>query len=140
MADFCDILGLKLTLDPPRQQYRCSWGLSGFFPSNVVCSRTLFVQDANGKPVSFSFDLTLDDALLVLDLDAKQYSCTDFLPDHKSITFHHPKDQSPRTLPIYISDASSLKARAYLDVIGLHPCSRSLLSVNLQKKVRLLTL
>lgn len=58
----------------------------------VMCSWLLTVQDLQGRPVLFRFDLFDDCSPLILGLDVKQYAKTDFIFDPPCLTIRRPTD------------------------------------------------
>lgn len=77
----------------------------------------LTVQDIHGRPIAFRFDLFDDDWPLILGLDVKRYTKTEFMVDPPLITIRRPSDTSSRVLPIYLRRLSDLKLRALVDVV-----------------------
>lgn len=139
----CDLLGIPLSLDPPRMTYSRGWGIKALDPSPVICSWTLTLQDINGLTTHITFDLFDDRSPLTIDLDLCRYARKDFLSDPPLLTFHRPTDNAPRSFPAYIRSVSALSSRSHVDILGctsralLSTTSRVLRPMNLSKRLHL---
>lgn len=83
----CDLVGISISLDPPRNIYRRGWGCEGLEPTTVICSWTLTLQDLEGKVTHVTFDLFDDDSPLIIGLYVTKYGRTDFLSDPPNYPF-----------------------------------------------------
>lgn len=101
-ATLCDMLGIPLLLDPPRDLYMHGWGQDCLDPKLIECSWTLTLHDIDGQPTSFTFDLVEGDSPLLLGLDIKQHSNTMNITTPRYIKFKRPEDKSPRRFVSYI--------------------------------------
>ena len=101
-ATLCDILGTPLVLESPRDRYYHGWGEECLNPKLIVASWTLHVQDVEGKPTAFTFELVEGTSPLILGMDVRKYSNTFNLSDQKYIEMRRPTDSAPRTLFTYI--------------------------------------
>lgn len=115
----CDVLGIHLTQDPPRDTYYHGWGENCLDARPIVCSLTLTVQDVTGKPTSFTFDLVHGKSPLILGQDVRQHCNTFNLTEQRYIRIKRPTDDAERYTFTYIIPEDS---RLRLD-IAPHPLS-----------------
>lgn len=115
----CDVLGITLSLDPPRERYYQGWGEDCLGAKLIVCSWTLTTQDIAGKPTALTFDLVQGKSPLIIGQDIRQYCNTFNLTEQKYIRLKRPTDDAERYLYTYLVPGDS---RLRLDVAP-HPLS-----------------
>ena len=145
-AVLCDLMGIELVLDPAPFNYKRGWGHNGLGASKVVCSWTLTIEDVNGLPVSFRFDLCDDDSPLSIGLNVKAESITNLIDNPPTMTIQRKGDKGRRVLPIYMDPLDSstqtkeratlMKRRVRLDVTGFNITSKGLMSTGTIERAR----
>lgn len=103
VATLCDILGVPLVLDQPRDLYMHGWGQECLNAQMINCYWTLTLHCIHGLPTSFAFDLVQGSSPLLLGLDIKEFSNTCNLSNPRYIKFKRPTDTKPRRLFTYIT-------------------------------------
>lgn len=119
----CEVLGTQFQAERSKSQYRRGWGNEALNSRPIMCAWTLTVQDLNGRPTDLIFDLTDDQAPLIMGLDLQQFSKRSFIDYRPTMEIKRPNDSSPRSPPIYVRNEDPLNLRAYVDIIGLMPSS-----------------
>lgn len=129
----CEILGVPLILEPPRERYYQGWGVNCLGAKLVVCSWTLTLHDITGKPTSLTFDLVPGRCPLFPRQDVRSYCNTFNLCKQKYIRMKRPYDKHDRYLYTYVVLEDS---RLRLD-LALHPLSsKSTLLGNIHTTVK----
>lgn len=101
-ATLCDILGIPLVLDPPRDNYLHGWGDECLGAKPIVRSWTLTVHDVTEKPTALTFDLVQGSSPLIVGMDVRAYCNTYNLGSQRYILMKRPTDTEKRTLFTYI--------------------------------------
>ena len=115
----CDVLGIPLELDPPREVHLHGWGDTCLGARQVVCSWTLTVHGTQGKPISLTFDLVPGSSPLIVGNDVRQYCNTYNLEEQPYLRIRRPTDDGDRYLLTYLVPEDN---RSRLD-IAPHPLS-----------------
>lgn len=132
----CDALGIALALEPAREIYFHGWGATCSDAKPIRCSWTLTVLDAEGKPLSLTFDLVSGDSPLIVGLDVTQYTNTMNLSRPRYVTFHRPEDKSPRRMLTYVDDFDD-QARLRLEIIPHKKSTITSLMANIMSRPEL---
>lgn len=118
-ATLCDILGIPLNLDPPRERYYHGWGDGCYGAKMVVCSWTLTVHDTTGKPTALTFDLVPGSSPLIIGMDIRAHCDTFNRDKQKYVRMKRPSDAEERILFTYLVPDDN---RLRLDIVP-HPRS-----------------
>lgn len=81
-AILCDVLGIPLKLEPPREKHLHGWGDQCLGARMTVCSWTLTILDTTGKPTAFTFDLVSGSSPLIIGMDVRAHCNTYNLGDY----------------------------------------------------------
>lgn len=84
-----------------------------------MCSWSLTVQDNDGNPTTFDFDLFRDDSPLIIGLDLRRYSDTENMGSVKLIRIKRPTDGLVRTFDTYMSGTGELDKRLRIGLCAI---------------------
>ena len=121
-------------LEPPREKYLHGWGDECLGARMTVCSWTLTINDIQGRPTSFTFDLVPGVSPLILGQEVREYCNTFNLAEQKYAEMRRPFDDAYRYLFTYLVT----KDRRLRHDIAPHPLSskRTLLgNINSNAKI-----
>lgn len=129
----CDLMGIPLSLDPPRSRYLHGWGINCEEARPVINSWDLNTQDKNGKPTTFTFDIVKGESPLILGLDVKRFATTDNMASPPYIRFKRPQDTEAREFRTYIESEDDGNDRIRFDIIPHNRTTMGSLMSNVRK-------
>lgn len=109
-------------------------------PSPIICSRTLFTEDVNGKSTAIHIDLTANDSSRRIGLVFRRLSSRNFQRTYPTTTFWLLLDSQPRTFNICIHGGYPLRIHAYHDTTGLRFTTSAIIRTKLALEPRTTTL
>lgn len=107
-ATLCDLLGIQLVLETPREHYEHGWGEDCHDARPIVASWTLTIMDIHSHPVSLSFDLVRGESPLIIGLDVMQYANVLNTKRPRHINIQRPGDVRSLSLHTYITQEEAL--------------------------------
>ena len=122
-----------MKLGSPRAKYARGWGPSGANQSMIVAQWTLFIQDMNGKKLSIDFDVTDDNAPIILGLDHLQHATIMNVRRPGVIALRFPGNQFEYKLETYLTGNDPLQKRLMLLVVPMSLVSNTLVTTNTRK-------
>lgn len=102
----CDVLGIPVEIDPPRERYYHGWGEECNGATMIICSWPTTIHDINGSSTKFTFDLVSGKSPLILGQDVREL-CDIFNPTGQQyIKMRRPQDVTDKYLYTYLVDSN----------------------------------
>lgn len=87
-----EALGISFKVRESDKRYDRGWGFEGLGSLPVACSWSITIQEVQGLPTTFDFDLFEDNSPLIIGLDLKRYSNTENFSHDRMFKFRRRHD------------------------------------------------
>lgn len=118
VARLCDALGITLEISSPRENYIHGWGDTCENARPIVGTWYLTINDINGNPTCFPFDVVKGEMPILLGLESEKHSDSQSLEKPQTITYLRPEiDKEKRVFYVYYDNDQYGNERKWIELV-----------------------